>query len=656
MKNILSIIANEARGLAMDAIVQSNSGHLGLPLGCAELGAFLFGKGLKYTPHNPRWLNRDRFILSAGHGSLFLYTWFHLSGYDLSLDELKRFRQFESLTPGHPEFGVTPGVECTTGPLGQGIGNAVGMAIALKMAATMFNTEKHTIFDSHVVCLCGDGCLQEGVAAESISLAGHWNLDNLILLYDSNHVTLDAPLAVSQSEDVAKKFDALGWKIHRVDGHDIASIEKAFNEAKEATGGPQLLILETVIGKGIAAVEGTHKAHGASGKQFVKEAKEQLNLPPQSFYTSETTRQFFENHRKQCVKEYQKWEKTFLEWKKENPEKALLLTDKSSLENVWEGIHFDSSKPIATRTAAGEILKSIAPKAPMFVSGSADLHESTKNFIPNGGVFSKNSLNGKNFMFGVREHAMGAILNGIAYDGLFRPSGATFLVFSDYLKPSIRLAALAQLPVIYFFTHDSISVGEDGPTHQPIETLTGLRSIPNMCVVRPADAEETVGAFKFAWENVEGPTALILTRQDLPTLTILSAKQKREGVEKGAYVLSPETTKLEWLLMASGSEVGLALELKQKLGAGTRVVSMPCMECFNQQPEAYKETVLPSSCLKRIALEVASPMPWYRYVGLKGLVIGIEQFGISAPENEVRKFFGFTVEECLKKIHTTFKN
>lgn len=656
MAQVLEQIANDARGLAIDAVKKANSGHLGLPLGCAELGALLFGKLLRYNPSNPRWLNRDRFVLSAGHGSVFLYTWLHLSGYAVSLEEIKNFRQIGSLTPGHPEFGKTPGVEATTGPLGQGIGNAVGMAVSLKHAVATFNTEEHTLFDASVVCLCGDGCLQEGVALESLSLAGHWGLNNLILIYDSNQVTLDAPLAASQSEDVAKKFESLGWEVQSVSAYDFEALESAYLKAKLDQDKPQLIIARTLIGKGIAQIEGSSKAHGATGIQFADEAKMQLNLPQEPFYISESTRAYFKTHRNRLQKAYQAWESVFNDWSEKYPDKAKLLTEKKlPNESFWQSLEVDLKKPAATRVTAGEVLRQVATKYPLLVSGSADLHESTKNFISNAGVFSKTSSGGRNFMFGVREHAMGAILNGIAYEGIFMPSGATFLAFSDYLKPAIRLAAMSHLPVLYFFTHDSIAVGEDGPTHQPVEQLAGLRSTPNLYVIRPADSRETLGAFQAAFAHKEGPTALILSRQNLPPLVAMPSASKREGVLKGAYIVLKEQTDLRYLLLASGSEVRLGLEIAKLLGPNVRVVSMPCMEIFQEQSVEYRESILPPACLNRIAIEMGSSQPWYRYVGAHGLVIGMDSFGKSAPEEELNNTFGFTPKSCFAAIRNHFE-
>ncbi len=658
----LYVLANEARGLLLDAVNGAKSGHLGMPLGCAELGAVLFGRVLNFYPKDPRWENRDRLVLSAGHGSLFLYTWLHLAGFDLSLDDLKQFRQWGSRTPGHPEFGLTPGVECTTGPLAQGIGNAVGMAIAAKHKAARFNREGNTILDYKIVCIFGDGCFQEGLAGESFALAAHWKLDNLIFIYDANGVTLDAPLNKTQSENIVKRFEAYDFDVQVVDGHDVEAIEDAYLEAKgNSSGKPHMIVLKTTIGKGIEAVAGTPKAHGESGIAFVKEAKKALRLPiGESFFVSEETCRFFRQRNDLLATTYQTWQVKFQLWEERFPELAEDLHGgwRKSVESVSpEGFFneipvFDAGKPMATRTAAGKILQVVAKKCPSFVTGSADLFSSTKNYLEGSGDFSCDNPLGRNFFFGIREHAMGAILNGLAYDGFLRPSGATFLVFSDYMRGAIRLAALSHLPVIYLFTHDSIMVGEDGPTHQPVETIDALRCIPNLTVVRPADAEETVGAIYAALARTDGPTALILTRQEVPSLQVVDVQQRRAGVLQGGYVVRKEIVPLEGILMASGSEVSLAIEAVQSLGDGIRVVSMPSFELFDHQELAYRESILPPACQKRLSIEAGTSRLWRKYVGDQGYSIAVNAFGHSAPAEALREHFGFTVNNIVK----TFKN
>lgn len=646
--------AKVARGLSMDAVAKAASGHLGLPLGATEIGAVLFGHALSFHPKHPRWINRDRFVLSAGHGSMFLYSWLHLSGFDLSLEEVKNFRQLHSKTPGHPEFEDTPGVECTTGPLGQGVGNAVGMAVAGKMAAARFNTAEHTLFDYHVVALAGDGCLQEGVSAEAASFAGHHGLDNLILFYDSNDVTLDAAADKTQSEDTARRFEAYGFDVQTIDGHDMQALLRAYQKAKKAQGKPQFIIARTQIGRGIPEVAGTFKAHGEAGVKFVAEARKAMGLPEERFYVSDAVRTYFKEHQGRLDAAYKEWLATFKAWKSSNPDAAAQIDE--ALERVSYDAEallacipeFDSQKPIATRSAGSTVLQPLAQKLPLFLSGSADLHGSTKNYIKDAGDFSPENPTGRNLYWGIREHGMGAIMNGISYDGLLRASGATFLTFSDYMRPSIRLAALSKLDPIYIFTHDSIGVGEDGPTHQPVEMVASLRAIPNLDVIRPGDAEETAGAFVAAMSHRSGPTALILSRQNLPVLEHIPLQERRKGVLKGGYIAHKETGTLELILMATGSELHLALEAAQKLGSGVRVLSMPCLERFERLSDTEKETLLPSSCTRRLCIEAGATQPWYRYAGSHGKVLGVDRFGLSAPGDTVFNELGIHTEAILQ--------
>ncbi|HLP07737.1 MAG TPA: transketolase [Opitutaceae bacterium] len=650
---VLAKASNIARGLAIDAVHKCSSGHLGLPLGAAEIGAALYGHTLAHNPAEPRWLNRDRFVLSAGHGSMFLYSWLHLSGYDLPLEELKNFRQLHSKTPGHPEFHETPGVECTTGPLGQGIANAVGMALAGQMAAARFNTVEHPIFDYHVLALAGDGCMQEGVALEAVSFAGHQKLDNLVLIYDSNDVTLDAMADKSQSDNAAARFKALGWDVQTIDGHDLVAIVKAVNKAKKAkTGRPQLIIAKTVIGKGIAEVQGTPKGHGEGGAKFADAARAGLGLPAdQHFFVSDDVTGYFAEHKKRLARLHKKWTKTFAAWQAANPEKAALLasaTQATSAEELLAKIPaFPLDAKLATRAAGKDVLQPVAAALPLFISGSADLYGSTLNYIATDKDFDPANRAARNIRYGIREHAMAAINNGIAYDGLFRTSCATFLVFADYSRPSMRLAALAKLPVTYIYTHDSIGVGEDGPTHQPVETVSGLRVIPNLDVIRPADPEETAGAFAAAATRNDGPTLLALTRQAVPMLNDIPVQTRREGVLRGAYIAVKETAPLTHILLAAGSEVQLAVAAAKQLGAGARVVSVPSFERFNRQSAEYKAEVLPNECRKRVAIEAGVTGLWHQYVGLDGKVIGIDRFGISAPGGTVFKELGITTEAVV---------
>ena len=654
-QEILQQAADQARGLAIDAIHACSSGHLGLPLGAAEVGAVLFGQDLQTDPSDPEWINRDRFVLSAGHGSMFLYGWLHLAGFDLSLEEIKNFRQLHSKTPGHPEFGETPGVECTTGPLGQGVGNAVGMAIAGKMAAAHFNTPEHEIINHQVVCLAGDGCLQEGVASEATSLAAHLGLDNLTLIHDSNDVTLDAMASASQSESVLDRFAAYGFEVERIeDGHDLQAISDALARARANNNGkPTFIEVKTVIGKGIPEVAGTAAGHGESGAKFAETARQGLGLPEEKFYVSEEVRAFFAARKSALRTKRQEWDSVFSAWQTANPEKATLLQSGLARElpsDLMDKVQvFAEDAKVATRAAGSQVINDLAKACPLLVSGSADLHGSTKNYLKEMGDFSREDRAGRNLLFGIREHAMGAIVNGIGYYGIFRPSGATFAVFADYMRGSVRLSALVGLPIFHIWTHDSVGVGEDGPTHQPVETTSGLRVIPNLDVIRPADPEETAGAFVAALQRVDGPTGLILTRQNVPNLNSIPVAERRNGVLKGGYVARKEEGELELIILASGSELSLALEAADKLGQGVRVVSMPCMERFDRQDADYKESVLPKSFRSRLAVEAGVSDLWRKYVGLDGIVVGIDRFGISAPGDTVMSELGISVDNVVKQ-------
>ena len=653
-KEVLKLAATAARGLAIDAVHACSSGHLGLPLGCAEIGAVLFGDSLQYDPTCPKWLNRDRFLLSAGHGSMFLYGWLHMAGYDLPIDQVKAFRQLHSVTPGHPEYGETHGVEATTGPLGQGVGNAVGYAMSGKMAAARFNTDEHKIFDNHVIVLAGDGCLQEGVAAEAIAFAGHNGLDNLILIYDSNDVTLDAMASVTQSSDAEQRFTAFGWDAVTIDGHNFDAIQSAIANAKSQDNGrPKVIIARTEIARGIPQVAGTAKGHGESGANFAEEARAGLGLPAdEHFYVHNEVRDFFATKAQECKAAREAWEQTFADWKAANAANAELLqsaVDGATPENVSGAIpEFAADFTNATRAAGGEVIQSIAEAFPLLISGSADLYGSTKNYIKSSGDWGRDDFAARNIWFGIREHGMGAILNGIAYDGIFRPSGATFAVFADYLRPSIRLAALTHLPVIYIFTHDSVGVGEDGPTHQPVETCSGLRVIPGLDVIRPADPEETAGAWAAAMERTDGPTVLLLTRQKVVTQSNIPVEQRRSGAQKGAYVALKESGKLDRILIATGSELSVAMDAAAKLGEGTRVISMPCMERFDRQSEEYRDSVLPKDCKNRIAIEAGVGGLWHKYVGDQGQIISIDRFGLSAPGSTVLSELGISVDNLVQ--------
>ena len=616
---------------------------------------------MTYNPKDPQWVNRDRFILSAGHGSMFLYSWLNLSGYDLPMDELKRFRQHHSMTPGHPEFPSsehnTPGIECTTGPLGQGVSNAVGFAASEKMAEAVYNTEDHKIFDHHIFVLAGDGCFQEGVSSEAACFAAHEKLDNLIVLYDANEVTLDKMAEYTQSEDIIKRYEAYGWETYEIDAHDLDAVDEAIAAAKASNNGkPKFIKCNSIIGKGMEETEGTNAAHGEAGVPYVDKAKKNIGLPDgEKWYVSDGTRSFFDDVQAKNKAKYDEWQNTFAAWKKANPDKAKMLEDAVS-GNVMPAGEMISKIPQmgdaaeATRVSGNKVIQHISALVPNYISGSADLHGSTRNYINDGGNFGAGfdkSYSGKNLYFGIREHAMGSIMNGFAFHGLFKVSGSTFLVFVDYLRATIRVASLSELnDVSYILTHDSIGVGEDGPTHQPVETVSGLRVIPNLDVFRPADAEETVAAMVHSVTRKDGPTALIFSRQNIVQNNDLDYMARREGSLKGGYVAKKETADLDLIILATGSEVEHALKAAADL-PGARVVSMPCMEVFERQSDEYKEEVLPSSCTKRIAMEAGITGLWYKYASK---VVGVDRFGFSAPGDIVMKELGMSAENLAAEI------
>lgn len=594
---------------------------------------------------------------------MFVYSWLNLAGYDLPMDELKKFRQHHSMTPGHPEFPSsehnTPGIEATTGPLGQGVSNAVGMAASEKMAAAVYNTDDHKIFDHHVFALAGDGCFQEGVSAESACFAAHEKLDNLIVLYDANEVTLDKMAEYTQSEDVLKRYEAYGWEVFEIDGHDLDAVEETIAAAKANNNGkPKFIKCNTIIGKGMEETEGTNAAHGEAGVPYVDKAKVNIGLPEgEKWYVSEGTRDFFAEVQKKKKSEYDEWQATFAAWKEANPALAKQLQDGVE-DNVMPASEMISKIPEmggaaeATRVSGFKIIQHIAELVPHYVSGSADLHGSTRNYITDGGNWGSGfdkSYSGKNLYFGIREHAMGSIMNGFAYHGLFKISGSTFLVFVDYLRATTRVAALSELNrVSYILTHDSIGVGEDGPTHQPVETVSGLRVIPNLDVFRPGDAEETVAAMVHSVTREEGPVALIFSRQNIVQNTGMDYMARREGALKGGYIAKKETADLDVIVLATGSEMEHAIAATADM-PGARVVSMPCMELFERQEDSYKEEVLPSSCTKRIAMEAGVTGLWYKYASK---VIGTDKFGMSAPGNIVMEEFGMTAANLKKEIES----
>ena len=673
---------NTIRFLSIDAIQKANSGHPGLPMGAAPFAYVLWTRFLKHNPSNPKWFDRDRFILSAGHGSMLLYSLLHLSGYDLSLDQLQHFRQWDSLAPGHPERGITPGVEVTTGPLGQGFGNAVGMAMTEAFLSARYNQPEHKIIDHTTYVLASDGDLMEGVSAESASMAGHLRLGKLIVLYDNNHITLSAATDLTFTEDVKQRFNAYGWHTQSVeDGNDLKAIERAIKSAQRNKNKPSLILVHTHIGYGSPNKQDTFEAHGSPlGVEEVKLTKENLGWPLEpTFFIPDAALTHFREVVEKGRQNETKWEQRFASYAQAYPELAQELHQmmQAELPEGWDAdipAFSPDAKGMATRVASGKVMNAIASKLPAFIGGSADLDPSTHTALSGAGDFespqetiddSQGSVgggwrySGSNLHFGIREHAMGAILNGMAAHGGTLPFGSTFLIFSDYMRPPMRLAALMGLHVIYVFTHDSIALGEDGPTHEPVEQLLGLRSIPNMLVFRPADANETAVAWRVAIEHQDGPVALALTRQNLPILDLGKYPQLPLGVRSGGYVLAHETgnTLADITLIATGSEVQLALEAREKLetqGVRTRVVSLPCCNLFNLQPVEYKEAVI-SSSVPMLAIEAGTSLGWRPYVGPGIKVIGVNHFGASAPGSKVMSEYGFNVDHVTEQALAVIK-
>jgi len=657
-KRIDILCINTIRTLAMDGVQKANSGHPGAPMGMAPMAYILWTRYLKHNPKNPAWADRDRFVLSAGHASMLLYSLLHLTGYDLPLKELKQFRQWESKTPGHPEYGLTPGIEATSGPLGQGISMAVGMALAERILAQRFNRPDHSIVDHYTYVIASDGDLMEGVASEAASLAGHLKLGKLICLYDDNSITIEGKTDLAFTENVAKRFEAYGWYVRRIEsGTDAGVLSAAIEAAQRETTRPSLICIKTHIAHGSPNKQDDAGSHGAPlGEEEVRLTKKNYEWPEKpSFYIPDEALECF----RESVKRGQNWEKEWNErfeaYAQAHPEPAeeWKLMMSGNLPEGWESSlpDFPVDKPIATRAASGKVLNAIAEKIPSLIGGSADLAPSNKTYLDAYSDISADNFAGRNLHFGVREHAMGAILNGMALHGGLIPYGGTFLVFSDYMRPAIRLAALMEQRVVYVFTHDSIGVGEDGPTHQPIEHLAALRTIPNVAVIRPADATETAVAWKIALERKDGPTALALTRQNLPIID-RSQYPAADLVAKGAYILADSEKTPELILIASGSEVSLALEAQEKLtekGISTRVVSMPSWELFDEQPQAYRDEVLPPDIATRLAIEMGISQGWQKYTGTKGDVLCIEKFGASAPAKVVLEKYGFTVKNVIKQ-------
>ncbi len=658
---MLEEVAKIIRGLSVDAIEKANSGHPGLPLGCAEIGTVLFSEVLKHDPEKPDWLDRDRFVLSAGHGSMLLYALLHLSGYDITIEDLMNFRQIGSKTPGHPEYRHTPGVEVTTGPLGQGFANGVGMALAERILAEKFNEEEFDIINHYTYVLASDGCMMEGITSEAASLAGHWGLEKLIVIYDKNQISLAGRTDLTFSESVAERYRAYNWQvIDNVNGHDLDEIKSALMKAREKNGKPVLILAHTHIGYGAPTKQDSHIAHGAPlGHEEVIGLKKNLGLPvDKTFYISNEVREFFEKRKSELRQLRKQWDDKLISWSEKFPEKRWQLNESINLK-VPEEMGFwkmDLAEKIATRSSSGEVLNKIAEEIPYIMGGSADLDPSTMTYLEKFPELQKNCYNARNIRFGVREHAMGAICNGLALHKGIRPYCSTFLVFSDYMKPAIRLAALMNLPVIFIFTHDSVYVGEDGPTHQPIEQLESLRIIPNLQVIRPADNDEV----KVAWQNIlekeKGPTALILTRQKLP---LLEKHQDISKISRGGYIVYEGTKNPGVVISASGSEVETALKVRNILereDISCRVISIPDRETFAGQDFKYKESILNLKKSLQVVIEAATGQGWYEVIPGLSIGIFIRRFGESGPGEQVAAFLGLEPEKIAGIILERFKS
>lgn len=654
-RTIEQLAVDTIRTLSIDAINAANSGHPGLPMGAAPMAYALWSKFLSHNPGHSKWFNRDRFVLSAGHGSALLYSLLHLFGYQVSLDDLKQFRKLNSRTPGHPEFGHTDGVDATTGPLGQGVANAVGMAMAEAHLAAKFNQDGFPVVDHYTYALVGDGCLMEGISYEAMSMAGHMKLDKLIVLYDSNDISLDGELNLSFGEHIQKRAESANWQYLRVeDGNDLEGIAKAIAAAKQNDSQPTLIEVRTIIGYGSKAA-GTNKVHGNPlGKEEAKATKAVYGWEHEEEFTvPNEVRAHFEQLKQQGSSKEAEWNALFASYEAQHPQLGKELRqaiDGTVLIEAKDILTFDSSKSISTRVASGEAINHYVKTVPAIFGGSADLSHSTMTDIKGESKFAVESYAGRNVYFGVREHAMGAAGNGMALHGGVKPFVSTFFVFSDYLRPSIRLAALQKLPVTYVFTHDSIAVGEDGPTHEPVEHLAALRTIPGLTVIRPSDANETASAWAYALSQNEGPVALVLSRQNLPIYE--ATKGNVANVAKGAYVLTETNSQPDVILIATGSEVSLAVGAKTELereNVSVRVVAMPSMELFNRSPEAYKMSILPDAVTKRIAIEAGISLGWERYAGPKGKVLSIDTFGASGPGGEVLEYFGYSVSNVVNK-------
>lgn len=650
---------NTIRCLAIDAIQKANSGHPGAPMGIAPVAYTLWTRFLRHNPGNPRWAGRDRFVLSAGHASMLLYGLLHLTGYDISLDDIKRFRQLGSKTPGHPEYDMNMGVEVTTGPLGQGISNAVGMALARELVGARFNRPGFDLTDYYIYVICSDGDLMEGVSHEACSLAGHLKLGHLICLYDDNHITIEGSTDLTFTEKIEERFQSYGWQVSRVDdANDLEEVTAAIESAREHRDGPSLIMIRSRIACGSPNLEDCAEAHGSPlGEEEVKLTKKNLNFPEDpTFFIPDPVKEYMGTAQDRGKEREKEWNEMFASYREAFPKLATEWDRVMSKElpGDWEKELpiFDAGESLPTRSAGGKILNSLAPVIPELIGGSADLAPSCKTYLSSYDDINAGHFKGRNLHFGIREHAMGAILSGMALHGGVIPYGSTFLVFHDYMRPSVRLAAMMGLRVIYIYTHDSIGLGEDGPTHQPVEQIAALRSIPNLTVIRPADANETAEAWRLALQREEGPTALVLTRQSVPVID-REKYASQSGLERGAYMLAEaEGGEPEIIIIGSGSEVQLALEARERLqekGFKVRVVSMPSWELFEEQDDAYRELVLPSAVPTRLAIEAGVPLGWHRYVGSHGDVLAVERFGLSAPSKDAFSAVGLTVENVISR-------
>ena len=652
-----TLAINTIKMLSVDAVQKANSGHPGLPMGVADYAYVVWTRFLRYNPEDTEWINRDRFVLSGGHGSTLLYSLLHLSGFNLSLEDLKNFRQWDSKTPGHPEYGVTPGVDTTTGPLGQGFANGVGMAISGKIFENRFNTDNIKLFDPYIYGIITDGDMMEGVSAEAASFAGHLGLGNVIYFYDDNHITIEGDTSLAFSEDVGKRFEAYDWQVIKIDPYNLDEIAKAIELGQKEKNKPTLIIGRTNIAKGSPNKQDCASAHGEPlGEEEVKLTKQNLSWPIEpAFYIPDETKEVFKKCNEEKLSIYKEWKNRLKEYKTEYPQKAEDLNNrlnKEIPENIADALPCFENKPAATRNTAGEVMQAIAEKVPFLIGGSADLSPSTKTILKKYESINRGKFSGRNIHFGIREHCMGGVLNGMALFGGIIPYGSTFFVFSDYMRPSIRLAALMKQQVIYVFTHDSIFVGEDGATHEPVEQAASLRLIPNLTVIRPADASETAAAWIEALKNKNGPTAILLTRQKVPLID-RNKYPSAENLSKGAYVLIDSKSEVpELVIIASGSEVSICMKAAERLnkeGRNVRLVNIPSVEIFEAQSGSYIEKVLPSLCRKRLVVEAGSTAGWYKYAGLDGKIIGIDEFGASAPYEILAKKFGFTADNVYRK-------